>query len=169
MNYLKLNGDIMMKKMFYMVAASLLFTSGMSYAKSKKIPDFSGEWGGRYEGCEFNSTDWFKFKQKGRLVSGEWSASSIKAWSGKLKGKIVGDKLFVYYCYYPSDDKDLPICPNYEYWADDYFIRKGNRLIKYRSFGYGKKYKIDKTAEYIYKIKSGGELPVIEDNRCNTY
>ena len=137
-----------MKILFYAAAASLLFTSGLSYAKSKKIPDFSGEWGGHYEGCEFNSTDWFKFKQK---------------------GKIVGDKLFVYYCYYPSDDKDLPICPNYEYWADDYFIRKGNRLIKYRSFGYGKKYKIDKTAEYIYKIKSGGELPVIEDNRCNTY
>ena len=155
----------MMKILFYAATASLLFTSGLSYAESKQIPDFSGEWGGRYEGCEFNSTDWFKFKQKGRLVSGEWSASSIKAWSGKLKGKIIGDKLFVYYCYYPSDNS-TPICPRYQNKAEDYFIIKKDRLIKYTSFG--DRYEIDETAKYIYKIQHGGNLPIIKDNSCNT-
>ena len=46
MNYLKLNGDLMMKKLFYMVITYLLFASELSYASSKKIPDFSGEWAG---------------------------------------------------------------------------------------------------------------------------
>ena len=164
MNYLKLNGDIMMKKLFYMVAASLLFTSELSYAKSKKIPDFSGEWGGRYEGCEFNSTGWFKFKQKGRLVSGEWSASAIKAWSGKLKGKIIGNKLFVYYCYDPSDENEKYICPKYENKPGDYFIKKGNRLMKYVSFGDG--YRFDST-EYIYKMPKGGNIRVTKEKNCN--
>ena len=103
-----------MKKLFYMVAASLLFTSGFSYAKSKKIPDFSGEWGGRYEGCEFNASSWFEFKQKDSVVIGKWESLSTKLWSGKLKGKIIGDKLFVYYCSDYAEDKYYTVCPVYE-------------------------------------------------------
>ena len=94
-----------MKILFYAAAASLLFASGLSYAKSKKIPDFSGEWGGRYEGCEFNASSWFEFKQKDSVVIGKWESSSTKLWSGKLKGKIIGDKLFVYYCSDYAEDK----------------------------------------------------------------
>ena len=164
MNYLKLNGDLMMKKLFYMVITYLLFASELSYASSKKIPDFSGEWGGHYEGCEFNSTGWFKFKQKGRLVSGEWSASAIKAWSGKLKGKVVGDKLFVYYCSDYAEDKYYTVCPVYENKPGDYFIKKGNRLMKYVSFGDG--YRFDSTA-YIYKIPKGGDIRVTKAKNCN--
>ena len=154
-----------MKILFYAAAASLLFTSGLSYAKSKKIPDFSGEWGGHYEGCEFNSTGWFKFKQKGRLVSGKWSASAIKAWSGKLKGKVVGDKLFVYYCSDYAEDKYYTVCPVYEKKPNDYFIKKKGRLVRYRSFG--NKYRKDFMSDYIYKLKKGWQLPITKEKNCN--
>ena len=66
MNYLKLNGDLMMKNLFYMVITYLLFASELSYANSKKIPDFSGEWGVCYEGCEFNASSWCEFNHKDR-------------------------------------------------------------------------------------------------------
>ncbi len=154
-----------MKILFYAAAASLLFTSGLSYAKSKQVPDFSGEWGGRYEGCKFRSTIWFKFKQNSRKVTGKWYAASIKSWSGKLKGKIIGNKLFVYYCYGPEDNEGQPACPKYQHQAGDYFIKKGKRLIKYAYFG--NRYEIDSTSEYIYKIPLGGELPVVKDNKCD--
>ena len=154
-----------MKILFYAATASLLFASGVSYAKSKKIPDFSGEWGGHYEGCEFNSTGWFKFKQKGRLVSGEWSASAIKAWSGKLKGKVVGDKLFVYYCSDYAEDKYYTVCPVYEKKPSDYFIKKKGRLVRYRSFG--NKYRKDFMSDYIYKLKKGWQLYITKEKNCN--
>ena len=168
MNYLKLNGDIMMKKLFYVVAASLLFTSGLSYAKSKKVPDFSGEWGGRYEGCEYNSSSWFKFKQKGNKVTGEWHGSAKIAWTGKLKGKIIGRKMFVYYCSDYEGYKYYSICPKYEKIAYSYFIRAGNKLIRYNLIG-GKngKYEIDEKAEKIYKILPGGDIPVMKDKECS--
>ena len=154
-----------MKILFYAAAASLLFTSGLSYAKSKKIPDFSGEWGGRYEGCEFNASSWFEFKQKDSVVIGEWESSSTKSWSGKLKGKIIGDKLFVYYCSDYAEDKYYTVCPVYEKKPSDYFIKKKGRLVRYRSFG--NKYRKDFMSDYIYKIKKGWQLPVTKEKNCN--
>ena len=149
-----------MKILFYAATASLLFASGLSYAKSKKIPDFSGEWGGRYEGCGFNASSWFEFKQKDSVVIGKWESLSTKSWSGKLKGKIIGDKLFVYYCSDYAEDKYYTVCPVY-----DYFIKKKGRLVRYRSLG--NKYRKDFMSDYIYKIKKGWQLPVKKEKNCN--
>ena len=165
MNYLKLNGDLMMKKLFYMVITYLLFASELSYANSKKIPDFSGEWGGRYEGCEFNASSWFEFKQKDSVVIGKWESLSTKSWSGKLKGKIIGDKLFVYYCSDYAEDKYYTVCPVYEKKPSDYFIKKKGRLVRYRNFG--NKYRKDFMSDYIYKLKKGWQLPITKEKNCN--
>lgn len=69
-------------------------------------------------------------KQTGNLVTGIWNEgiSTGSGGSGKLKGYVKGNKLFLNYC---SDEGNnwYKSCPEYEN-DGSYFIKKNNKLYK---------------------------------------
>lgn len=74
-------------------------------------------------------------KQAGNLVTGIWNEgiSTGSGGSGKLKGYVKGNKLFLNYC---SDEGNnwYKSCPEYENYGS-YFIKKNNKIIEYDMTG----------------------------------
>lgn len=99
-----------------------------------KKPDFSGEW---YYHTTNDSREYmgnFIFKQRGNMIVGEWAEGSPQGMgdTGKLKGIIKGNKLYVRYCNTNSDWRS--ICPNYDK-EEEYFIFKDKKLVRYKLVG----------------------------------
>lgn len=69
-------------------------------------------------------------KQTGDLVTGEWNEgmSTGAVGSGKVKGYIKDDKLFLGYC--SVTGSGYKICPEYEE-DKSYFIIRNNKMIEY--------------------------------------
>lgn len=90
---------------------------------------FEGQWSyatkcdsGHYVGITLNHAD------NGSVI-GDWDdGSNVRGWSGKLKGTVRGDRLYVRYCSLSAEDNYYKVCPDYEE-ESDYFTRHGNQLI----------------------------------------
>ncbi len=68
------------------------------------------------------------------MIVGEWAEGSPQGMgdTGKLKGIIKGNKLYVRYCNTNSDWR--AICPNYDK-EEEYFIFKDKKLVRYKLVG----------------------------------
>ena len=115
----------------------LLLIPLMSYAHASS---FSGTWSYTDQVGDTVGGKELVLKEKGNLVTGVWNEgiSTGSGGSGKLKGYVKGNKLFLSYC---SDEGNnwYKSCPQY----DDnrsYFIIKNNKIIEYNTMN-NKKYK----------------------------
>ena len=159
---------------------SLCFYSVLAVAQPRpKITDFSGEWGGHFTYCYYDkkkvkrivhSQERYILRQKGNRVSGLWFDD--KGLRGKLQGNVQKNKLISKECFenrYGGTEDEEVTCPNYNF--EGYFIKKGNRLIKYEDGG-KTGYDISGIMPYYVELRKGEKPPVKRLGKCtkiNTY
>ncbi len=154
---------------------SLCFYSVLAVAQPRqKITDFSGEWGGHFTYCFYDkktkakhimySQERYILKQRGNIVTGLWFDKLGLA--GKLQGSIQKNKLITKECFLnraqlrPDNETT---CPSYTF--EGYFIKKGNRLVKYEEGG-KTGYNIPGVMPYYVKLKKGEKAPVRRLGKC---
>jgi len=125
---------------------------------------FEGQWSyatncnfGHYVGITLNRTT------DGGVI-GDWDdGSNLRGWSGKLKGTVRGDKLYVRYCSLSIEDNYYKMCPDYEE-ESDYFARHGDHLVwNKRSGSKASGYKF---SEYVVLSRSRQGTQPQYDNYC---
>ena len=109
----------------------------MAYAHT---PSFSGTWSYTDQVGDTVGGKELVLKQKGNSVTGIWNEgiSTGSGGSGKLKGYINGNKLFLSYCSDEGNNWYKP-CPKYDNNIS-YFIKNNNKIIEYNAVN-NKKYK----------------------------
>ena len=111
----------------------------MAYAHT---PSFSGTWSYTDQVGDTVGGKELVLKQKGNSVTGVWNEgiSTGSGGSGKLKGYIKGNKLFLSYCSDEGNNWYQP-CPKYDNNIS-YFIKNNNNneIIEYNAVN-NKKYK----------------------------
>ena len=140
----------------------------------QKITDFSGEWGGHFTFCFYDkktkekdiihSQERYILKQKGSKVTGLWFDD--KGLRGKLQGNVQKNKLISKECFenrYGGTEDEEVTCPNYNF--EGYFIKKGNRLIKYEDGG-KTGYDISGIMPYYVGLRKGEKPPVKRLGKC---
>ena len=139
-----------------------IFFSGALHAK---ILDFSGSWSHYEDRCSYEFSDNFDFVQKGNKVIGTYSGGTTRpegGMMGKLRGVVNGNKLFIRVCSDKSVEPSInnPTCPKYGKRYDAYFIKKGkNTLLKYESFGNGKRFWFEKSWYSLHRVGKKDNIP----------
>jgi len=97
---------------------------------------FSGHWLYK-QTCGYEHSVDLVFEQKGDDVTGQWSEGTRMNGSfGSLKGRTQDGRLYMRYC--EGDERTgYTKCPEYDSESTDYFVRKGNDLVRYKSAGAG--------------------------------
>lgn len=139
-----------------------IFFSGALHAK---IPDFSGSWSYYEDRCSYEFSENFNFVQRGNKVTGIYATgtnNSSGGMMGKLRGIVKGNKLFIRICSDKSIEpsNNSPTCPKYGERYDSYFVQKGkNTLIKYESFGDGKRWWFEKSWYSLHRSNKQNTIP----------
>ena len=123
---------------------------------------FSGHWLYK-QTCGYEHSVDLVFDQKEEGVTGQWSEGTRLSGSfGSLKGRTQGGRLYMRYC--EGDERiGYTKCPEYDPESTDYFVRKGNDLVRYKSAGTGAARIFEQDLVLHQAIKG---KPTITDDHC---
>ena len=157
---------------------SLCFYSALAVAQPRqKVTDFSGEWGGHFTYCFYDkktkarhimhNKKRYILEQKGSVVTGVWFDKF--GFGGRLQGNVQKNKLITKECFKNrsggTEDEEVT-CPNYNF--EGYFIKKGNKIVKYEEGGRAG-YEKTRDIPFYIKLNKGQKISIIRLGKCIPY